>query len=277
MWLVLGMPAWLAANPLRIVLLQLPGASALLWHPDWMHCKNLGSDKEFYGSILAYMCFHMVAGDPATLLMGIWIGIHRWYIDHGSVCKFSSMRLGMFFKGHDKFAELRGRAAELRGFGQPLLHVFLTYAIAGNAAHDWMINALRACNRMEQIYHDDRYIHADRLPRALAAELDGCCVQFTRNVAGLRRHFRGLNILLFKVTTKFHFLREITLLSEFVHPRMGACWSGEDMMHHMQRLIQSTLAGTKLTNVQAKAMYKYACALGHAIEQSERGVDIRYV
>jgi hypothetical protein len=117
MWLVLGMPAWLAANPLRIVLLQLPGASALLWHPDWMHCKNLGSDKEFYGSILAYMCFHMVAGDPATLLMGIWISIHRWYIDHGAVSKFSSMRLGMFFKGHDKFAELRGRAAELRGFG----------------------------------------------------------------------------------------------------------------------------------------------------------------
>jgi hypothetical protein len=271
-WHVLGLDAWRAANSVRIALLQLPGASVLLWLPDWMHCKNIGTDKEFYGSVLEFMCYHMVAGDAATLLTQYWRRIYEWYMEHGTHAKFSNLKLSMFHKLND-FPLLRGRAAEVRSFGKPLLHVFTLFMDTGNVQHRWILNALRACVRMEDIVNDRRYKQSFKLPGALAAELDACCVTFGRHVAGLRRWCRTQDLRLFKVTSKMHFLREITMLAKYLHPRLGACWSGEDMMHHMQRLIQSTLSASDTMLVQRKAMLKYAAAMGHAIMQYEQRAD----
>jgi hypothetical protein len=271
-WMVKGVTAWREANVDCIALLQLPGASALLWVPDWMHCKNLGSDKELYGSVLDFMCYVMIAGDPETILIRIWSFIEIWYKDHDVQNKFSNVRLSMFHKQRN-FAVLRGRAAELRAFGRPLLWAFTKFMDAANVQHQWIARALEASNRMEDIYSDEQYKQSFKLPAALAAELNQCCVDYCRNIAGLRRWCRSQNLLLFKVTTKLHFLREICMLAGFIHPRLAACWSGEDLMHHMQRLIQSTLAGTSTRNVEPKAMLKYTAALGHAISVYEKERD----
>ncbi len=90
-----------------------------------------------------------------------------------------------------------------------------------------MYEAIKFNVRMEDLYAD--HIDAYRLPETTAAELFMCSLQFGRRVCALRRHF-GSTQLLYRVTGKLHIVTHCCFLSKFIHPRFGACWSGEDFM-----------------------------------------------
>ena len=51
-------------------LLRLSFVSILTLQPDWMHLKYLGTDKYFYGSVLALMVFYLLPGLPNTRTPG---------------------------------------------------------------------------------------------------------------------------------------------------------------------------------------------------------------
>ena len=80
-WSLRSTDDWRAAYPDRNVLMHLPGLTTLAYMPDVMHCKHLGTDKEFYGSVLQLLCFHTVAGDPE----GILIQVHKHVTDYYKV------------------------------------------------------------------------------------------------------------------------------------------------------------------------------------------------
>ena len=71
MWALRPIAQWEAAFPDRNILYKvLPSCSIFMHVPDWMHVKNLGSDAEFYGSVLVFLCFFMDLGpDPAAVLL----------------------------------------------------------------------------------------------------------------------------------------------------------------------------------------------------------------
>ena len=48
-------------------LLTLPGVSFQSVEPDWMHCKYLGMDKYFLGSVLYVMCHILLPGGTAKI------------------------------------------------------------------------------------------------------------------------------------------------------------------------------------------------------------------
>ncbi len=131
-----------------------------------------------------------------------------------------------------------------------------------------MYEAIKFNVRMEDLYAD--HIDAYRLPETTAAELFMCSLQFGRRVCALRRHF-GSTQLLYRVTGKLHIVTHCCFLSKFIHPRFGACWSGEDFMRVIQRLMQSCLDGMHPRKVVSKAMLRYSNALWHSLQAQEDG------
>ena len=63
---------------------------------------------------------------------------------------------------------------------------------------------------------------------------------------------------LFNVTIKAHYIIHIAVTAKFLNPRLAMCYSGEDYMHHMKRLVQSSVRGTKRLRFTRKCVTKYA-------------------
>ena len=71
--------AWISANPHRNALLRLPGISCLNVCPDWQHCKHLGCDAYFYGSVLAYFTDYLMQWDPDTNCDELFVKLRQQY------------------------------------------------------------------------------------------------------------------------------------------------------------------------------------------------------
>jgi hypothetical protein len=262
-WWFLGPEAWRAAHLNRCALFFVPGLTALMHMPDWMHVKNIGTDCEFYGSVLTYMCFHMaIGGPPETVLILLWGKLYQWFLAHKPGTRFSSIKLNMFYK-ENNFSRLKGRAAEVRSLGPALLALFAEYADMSNRVERWIYEGLQHNNRMEEIYYD--FIDSYRIPEPHATNMYNANVEFARRVCALRRHFGDI-ALLFRVTGKLHILMHCTWMARYLHPRFASCWSGEDFMRVGQRVIKASLDGTATRFVVCKALQRYANALGHSLE-----------
>jgi hypothetical protein len=269
-WALRSMDAWRAAHPnCNELFRKLPTTTINNHIPDWMHVKNLGCDADFFGAVLVFVCYFMgFHGDPEAVLVMLWNKIDRWYRDHNTSCRFSTIKMSMFNPGLAKFPKLKGKAAEIRDVGRPLLHILRPFIDMTKREHRWMIEAIEYNVRMEDLYleHIDKY----RLPLASAKELFMCSLQFGRRVCALRRHFGDVH-LLYRVTGKLHIITHSCFLSQYVHPRFGACWSGEDFMRVSQRLLQSCLNGVHPRKVVSKAMLRYSNAIWHSLVAQEEG------
>ena len=107
-----------------------------------------------------------------------------------------------------------------------------------------------------------------KLPQNMADELERITFEFGRNVTLLRRYFEGLpgSPRLFRFTAKLHLLCHISSMAKYINPRIYWCWSGEDYMRKMQKLVQSALHGTRNVDVVSKTLEKYCYALDYDLE-----------
>ena len=112
--------AWILEHPDRMPLFRLPGVGIEQVHPDLMHCKHLGSDQYYYGSILKFLTHHLLQGPTEENLERIWVTIKEQYRLDNTGGQFGSMRVTMYSSNND-FARLKGKAGELRHFGKALL------------------------------------------------------------------------------------------------------------------------------------------------------------
>jgi hypothetical protein len=142
MWITLGPEAWMSAHADKPALFYVAGLTGLLYIPDWMHCKNIGTDCEFFGSLLTYFVYHMGLGEPDAVLQTIWTKLRQFFWDFKPNTHFQEIKMGMFYK-HNDFPRLKGRAAEVKSLGPALLQVFSQYADLTNNVQRWMLEALR--------------------------------------------------------------------------------------------------------------------------------------
>ena len=175
--------------------------------------------------------------------------------------KFGSLKTQMFHKSGDAYPSLKGKASELRHFGHALAYAFEFFRIVGNPIHTRIAVVLAASSRMEELL--DETPDAYRLSRPMAADLVGQTEVYGDNITALRRHFASLAppVRMFRFTPKIHLIQELALHSHFIHPRLGWCWSGEDFMHKMQKVIQSCLSSCAPHQVVSEAMAKYAAGI----------------
>ena len=64
------------------------------------------------------------------------------------------------------------------------------------------------------------------------------------------------------MTTKFHYLLHIGLISQYMNPRCAWCYSGESLTHEVRILVQSSCRGVSAPGANDKCINKYALGLG---------------
>ena len=81
----------------------------------------------------------------------------------------------------------------------------------------------------------------------------------------LCHHFHTKGIFLFNFVPKNHYLYHLAQLGKHMSPKLAWCYQGEDLMHKVKVLAQSSFRGTAPKNLGNKVLGKYIVGLSHAL------------
>ena len=206
-------------------LLALPGLGVLAIYPDVMHVKHLGTDAYFYGSVLKYLTHHYLQQDTPENLERVWALVQHAYSANRTRHRYTNMRLSMFAGLPHHFPKLKGRAAEIRNLGRPLLHVVDELLDMTSLTNRQIRLGLKLSVRMEEIIDE----HVDDIvwPQAVCQEFYKAAQSFLMLQTALGRHFHPQGCMLFHTTIKSHLLH-VAQAARFMNPRLGWTYSGED-------------------------------------------------
>ena len=240
------------------------GISSLTFMPDLLHCKHLGTDQYFYGSVLWILIYVILPDGHADNLKTIFDHIKDQYGTLNIEQRFQNMTLNMISNKTDpptKFPCLKGKGAECRHLGAALQPVFESYMNVDNLQHNQINIALKHSVAIERILSD--YKDCFRFPDNVGREFKDHCFAFLLAFNALANFYsKEVRVMLFDVTMKAHYLGHIGLLALHINPRLGWAYSGEDMMRHCKQLMSSCVRGTPLALGSEKFGDKYRIAMG---------------
>ena len=165
----------------------------------------------------------------------------------------------MYVGEANKFPKLKGKAAEIKHLTAALLSTFEKHMDPTNVQHKHVKLVLVMACKLDEIIdaHPDEY----RLPTAVSADFKKTCQVLVQGSAALGQHYHNLGIFLFHFTVKHHYLLHIAILSEFMNPRLGWCFAGEDMMHKVKTIYHGCHRGSPPHKAADKALQKYCQGL----------------
>ena len=162
-----------------------------------------------------------------------------------------------------KFPLLKGKAAEVKSLGKPLLALWEEKMHVVSKTHRLVRLALKATVDMEAVL--DRSVGKYRLQGADAKLFKDSAFQFAACLTALGQHFHPRAIFLYHYTLKTHYCLHIALDCEQLNPRASWCYQGEDAMHKIRLLVQSCYRGVPLESLASKVMLKYIVALSFEV------------
>ena len=183
--------------------------------------------------------------------------------------QFSTLKRSMF-DGGSHFPSLKGKAAEIRALLGPMLSACEKF-LGHNTLQKRQIKLMLQCAiKMESLLdeHQTKY----KLPDTAAIEFKKAAMAFVQLNTALGQHFHlhqdvpMRQKLLFNHTIKFHYLVHLGLLAAHLNPRLTWCYSGEDLMMKVKRVVQSCHRGLPGHMIPKKAMHKYAYGLGMSLQ-----------
>ena len=231
--------AWDEKSP--IAFFSLPGASCHMVSLDWLHCKYLGHDLYFYGSVFHLLCAFVLPADDATNLKTCWTFLKRYYKENNIPSPFRYLNKVSMYLRKGKYPKLRGKGSEVRHLNRPMQALWRNYMNPALKVHKMIDLYLRLNVRVEQILTDCATVYA--LPQEHAHAFKQSMFQMMQLANQLAEHFLLEELQLFDMTTKAHFCLHIALLAEHVNPRCTWAFRGEDLMQKMQVLAKSCVRG----------------------------------
>jgi hypothetical protein len=233
--------------------------------PDLMHCKHLGVDQYFHGSVMWLLCFMIYPGGATENVERLFSELKAAYRTYSPSCKYNGLKMSMFCDGRNPPAthpKLKGRAAECRHLGKALLKVWTDNLDPTNAQHIQIRLALERSVESEEIL--DAHPTAVRFPTAIGDRYKDCLLTYLVLFNALGSHYSsaaGLGLKLFDVTVKAHYMAHIALLSVFMNPRLSWTYSGEDFMQHSKRLMAACARGVQPAMIAHKFLFHYRIAM----------------
>ena len=171
----------------------------------------------------------------------------------------------MFAKENDpegKYPKLKGQAGEVKHLSKALAHVFDMYKDAGNIIHSQISLMIKKFVQMDDILdaHSPHLYPKIPLPQAVAFENAG--FDELALATSIANHYMLTDPKpLFSITIKCHYIIHIAVGARYLNPRLAMCYSGEDYMHHMKRMVTMSVRGTKPVDVCKKMGDKIANAM----------------
>jgi hypothetical protein len=154
---------------------------------------------------------------------------------------------------------------EVRHLGPALLLVFQHFvALYPPVSNSWkwfcktIVAALEANNSMEDILEANPgwTLEGDAYDEFLRVSHGFACL-----FSELSRLAADLELTLFDVTVKLHYILHIARFARFLHPKLTWCFAGESFMKISKQLMASCTRATKTWNGSLKAMDKYMIAI----------------
>ena len=239
---------------------ELPWLTCVNVFLDYMHCKFLGSDQYIFGSLFYLICFVVMKdlGSPKQNLLTVWKWIKEYYQENKIRNKYRSIRkLSMFVRKRD-YPKLRGKAAEIKGFGPVAVHLWKKVMSPKDKVHRRVKILLETNLELDRLL--DAYPTTAghwSLPKDVAKTFKQHMFTVGQLHKQLSDHFKAIDIKIFNMTAKSHMLMHIALLSEHVHPTLGWCFQSEGFMRVVQRLLQSCVRGNTAVQAMGKATIHY--------------------
>lgn len=158
-----------------------------------------------------------------------------------------------------QYPRLKGKAAELRHLGDPLLQVWRKHMNPLAPNHTDVEKALVRSVRAEEIL-DECSQNIGALPAEAAKELCQTTAEFLMLFSYLNRQYVSSDppVLLFSITPKAHMLMHLALSCGHMNPVTTWCYMGEDFQHVMRVLTASSCRGNKPHQAAVKMTAKYA-------------------
>ena len=220
---------------------QLPGQSCHTVSLDLMHCKYLGHDMYFYGSVLTLLCQYILPGTDEANLQTCWGFLKRYYKEHKIPSPYRYLTKVSMFIRKKKFPKLRGKASEVRHLAKPLSALWRHFMNGHVVTHRQIDLYLRLNIRFENILDDYKDHYA--FPAAAHTAFVDTAFSMMQLSSQLADHFVDEGIAMFDMTSKAHSVLHIAMLSKHINPRATWCFRGEDMMQKAQALLQSCVRG----------------------------------
>ncbi len=254
--------AW-KARAGRHILFHLPGLSISSVLPDILHCKHLGTDQYYYGSVLMVLTHHILKGSKEDNLATVWAELKAQYRALGVGDQLQNLTLSMYVPEGDKFPRLKSRAAEARHLGQPLLAVFEKFMDGQDKIHRLIQMGLQYSTKLEDIL--DENMHDYCLNEEAHKDFLSTTYSFLAVLTSLGNHYHPQQMALFHCTIKAHYLLHIALYSRWCNPRAAWTYSNEDFMQVVRGIVAACQRGTAPALVSNKVMKKYIAGLAFVL------------
>ena len=248
---------------------SLPGVSILTACVDFMHTKYLGVDGYFYASVLVVLVYHVLPQDPQTNLNIVWKYLQAECKSMQTGTSIRRLLLSTFsnkLNPHGSMPNFKAKAAVMKGLARPLASTFRHFAKVVAALPAIQITqicmALDASATLDEIIDDnpDAYVFDD----ATYASFKEAGFKYMVLFNALGRFYSEVHrpaLKLFNITIKAHLLCHCVLQAEFVNPRLGWCFYGEDFMQKMRKLLQVCAHSNGPRQAMNEVHARYRCAL----------------
>ena len=249
---------WRRLHPLACLLLLMEIFHISCLAVDIMHCKYLGTDMYFLGSVLWILCFIILPGDAEHNLDTIWAEIVQLYKDTSTPCRFNNLTLSMFTlpgTPTEKFPKLKGKAAEIKDFVGILLQVWRRHMDTTVQWHRMIEVGLHMSSHIDHIITSTQQkfcLQGQELAEYQLAIFVFLCMQ-----NALATYFCSNGIFLFNITIKSHYLAHGALQAAWLHPGRAWCFAGEDLMQHLKRVMEYSTHGIRVHQWSERLLEKY--------------------
>ena len=191
-------------------------------------------------------------------LQVVWDGIKESYRRRGVRDRFGNLRMGMFVdvrRPRAAFPRLKGKAAELKSFGHPLLDVWQEHMSDECLQHKQVHLLLKSSVKLEDMLHEHKALV--RFPEEIADHFLEVACRLLMLATALARHYNTHGKKLWNITIKCHYLYHAAYNARNLSPRLTWTYAGEDYMQQIKRLAQSCVRGTPSWLVGGKIVKKY--------------------
>jgi hypothetical protein len=253
---------WLAwPDRSKCPLFKMEGVTALTVMLDWMHTKYLGVDQYMFGSVMYALMFFVMPKSPQENMNDCWQFILAFYKQHRTPHRYRYLKKLTMFVRKTGGPKLRGRAAEIRSFGGPLLALWQNYMRPDREVHRSTHLMLKLNVSMEGLMNLHKVFY--KLPAVAAEQVKNSAFVMAQLQQQLATFFEGdfPDLHLFSVTTKMHLLLHIAHDARFINPRLTWCFAGEDQQHRVQTLTKASVKGNNPTTAACKMIRRYRVGL----------------
>ena len=237
-----------------------------------MHTMHLGIFQYMYGSVLWLLTYVVLPGNPQQHMKTIWASLRAYWRLHPTPGRYQSMRPSMFERADHQFPHLKGQAGEIKRLSGGLLAVWDRFCENDDCRVNFIVHQqiklmIQWFITLDSILDRHPPQESPALPAREANEFEQKCFEVLAVIKFINRHYATHPVIIpgksvakpfFNVTIKCHSLTHIAKSAQYINPRLGICYSGEDYMHQCKKLVQSAVRVTQLSVAGRNFARRYA-------------------